>query len=95
MLTLTLPRVVASFMESKPSPVLRAEPSPEPGRARLMDQIISINHTATANFLERFGTPDLESYLGHLEAGHTPRGTHARWVRPEGTPGIVCRDTAD
>ena len=93
MLTLTLPRVVAAFIESKPSPKLRREDTADPGRTRLMQQIITINPTATASFLERFQTPDLESYLGHLEVGHRPRGADARWVRPEGTPGIVVRET--
>lgn len=92
MLTLTLPRVVASFIESKPVPVARPKPA-DPGRIRVMEQIISVNPSATAAFLERFRTVELESYLGHLEAGSQPRGAAARWVRPSGTPGIVVHET--
>lgn len=92
MLTLTLPRVVAAFIEAKPSPKPRRESRQDPGRARLMEQIITINPTATASFLERFRTPDLATYLGHLESSQRPRGANARWVRPEGSPGIVVHE---
>ena len=93
MLTLTLPRVVAAFIESKPSPRTRPEATVDPSRVRLMEQIITINPTATASFLERFHTPDLASYLGHLELSTKPRGAETRWVRPEGSPGIVVHET--
>jgi len=92
MLTLTLPRVVAAFIEAKPSPNRRREAPDDPGRARLMEQIITINPTATASFLERFRTPELANYLGHLESSHKPRGSDARWVRPDGSPGIVVHE---
>ncbi len=93
MLTLTLPRAVAAFIEPKPSRCLAGETMVDPSRARVLERIITINPTATAAFLERFGTPDLENYLGHLESSHKPRGADARWVRPDGVPGIVVRET--
>ena len=92
MLTLTLPRVVAAFIEPKPSTGARPEALPDPTRSGLMSQIITINPTATAAFLERFQTPDLADYLGHLELGTKPRGPESRWVRPEGSPGIVVHE---
>ncbi len=92
MLTLTLPRVVAAFIESKPSSTKRSAPPPDPARSRLVSEIISINPTATAAFLDRFQTPELAEYLGHLELGIRPRGPDSRWVRAEGAPGIVVHD---
>lgn len=93
MLTLTLPRVVVSFIESKPIASVRPPAPVDPVRARVLDEIISLNPSATAAFLDRFATPELRSYLEHLEATQQPRGASARWVRPSGTPGIVVHET--
>lgn len=93
MLTLTLPRVVASFIESKPIARVRATPPVDPARKRVVEQIISVNPTATAAFLDRFGTTELQNYLEHLEVTSQPRGAAARWIRPSGTPGIVVHET--
>ena len=88
----TLPLIprLFSLVESKPE--RRALPADDPARPGLMSQIITINPTASAAFLERFGTRDLEHYLRHLNAAQRPRGADARWVRPEGSRGIVHRE---
>ena len=92
MLTLTLPRVVASVIESKSTPKPSRILTIDPARARLVDDIISINVSATAAFLDRFSTPELEHYLQHLKHVDTPRTSASRWVRPAGAPGIVAHD---
>lgn len=88
----TLPLIPRLFSLVEPKPVRRPLVVEDPARPRLMSQIITINPGATAAFLERFGTRELESYLRHLHAAQQPRGSNARWVRPEGSRGIVRDD---
>jgi hypothetical protein len=90
----TLPLIPRLFglVESKPE--RKSLPIEDPARPRLMSQIITINPTATAAFLERFGTRDLEQYLRHLNASQQPRGRAARWVRPEGGRAIQCSEAS-
>ena len=67
-------------------------PSSRLTREQVVDRIISINPTATVEFLSRFDEPALGHYLDHLVATSTPRGRHARWERHHETPAILGRE---
>lgn len=56
---------------------------------QLADRIISINPTATREFLGQFGQGPLRDYLDHLLSAQQPRGPESRWVRPSTTRAIV------
>jgi len=58
-------------------------------REQVVDRIISINPTASVEFLGRFQDGALGHYLDHLIATSAPRGRHARWLRHAETPAIV------
>jgi hypothetical protein len=55
-------------------------------RRNVMDQIIALNPSASAEFLEQFDDAALSQYLDHLNIAQQPRGKDARWVRPHGKP---------
>src|SRR5262249_19444249 len=66
---------------------------PEPAvngltRSQIVDRIMTMNPSATAEFLEDFDVEALSEYLDHLTAATLPRGPGARWVRPDNTRGI-------
>jgi hypothetical protein len=60
-------------------------------REQVVDRIISINPTATADFLHRFSEDSLGKYLDHLVIASGPRGGHSRWMRPGDSPPIMGR----
>lgn len=64
-------------------------------RAQVIDRIMSLNPTASPEFLEDFSERQLQVYLDHLVAAQMPRGRMARWVRPGDTPGIVMAESPD
>jgi len=53
-------------------------------RARLVEELLQLNPTATVEFLSRFDDAALIQYKAHLEASREPRGRDARWARPDG-----------
>ena len=67
-------------------------PSSRLTREQVVDRIISINPTASVEFLGRFQDRALGHYLDHLVATSAPRGRHARWLRHAETPAIVGRE---
>jgi hypothetical protein len=64
-------------------------------KAQLIDQIMSLNPTATTSFLEAFQESGLRNYLDHLLALQTPRGREATWTRRADTPAIVAAEPLD
>jgi hypothetical protein len=64
-------------------------------REQVVDRIIMINPTATAQFLDRFRDESLEKYLDHLVVASGPRGRNSRWLRPGDSPAIVGREPRD
>ncbi|MEX2219864.1 MAG: hypothetical protein WD749_14020 [Phycisphaerales bacterium] len=78
-------------------PPERSSPAPSSRltREQVVDRIISINRTASVEFLEKFADRDLDRYLDHLVAASTPRGRHARWERPGDSPAIQGREAQD
>lgn len=50
-------------------------------RRRLIEELISLNPSASVEFLQEFTTESLEEYLAHLQASQLPRGREARWRR--------------
>ena len=70
---------------------LPTAPRIELSREQVVDQIISINHSATAQYLDQFERGSLDTYLDHLISSQQPRGPHARWDRPGDTPSIMSR----
>ncbi len=70
---------------------LPAAPRATLSREQVVDQIISINRSATAEYLDQFEQKSLDTYLDHLLASRQPRGRNARWDRPGDTPVIMSR----
>jgi hypothetical protein len=60
-------------------------------REQVVDQIISINRSATAEYLDQFEQKSLDTYLDHLLCSQQPRGKNARWDRPGDTPAMMSR----
>ncbi|MCH2138255.1 MAG: hypothetical protein MK074_04310 [Phycisphaerales bacterium] len=54
----------------------------------LIDAIRSLNPTASAAWLERFETTNLQRYLDHLLTATAPRGN--TWVRPDDAPAMMA-----
>ena len=65
-------------------------PSPALSREQVVDQIITINTSATAEFLAQFDDELLRKYLEHLNFTQGPRGS-ASWDRPNDAPAIMVR----
>lgn len=63
-------------------------------REQVVDQILTINHSATADYLAQFAEPELNNYLDHLLNCQEPRGRYARWDRPGDAPAIMSRRRA-
>jgi hypothetical protein len=55
-------------------------------REQLLDRILTLNTTATTDFLVSFSTRELDMYHEHLQAASTPRGRNARWIRENTAP---------
>lgn len=58
--------------------------------AQLIDRIVTLNPSATSEFLSQFSARSLGRYLAHLTAAQEPRGREARWTRPGDSPAIVA-----
>ena len=58
---------------------------------QVVDQIISINRSATVEYLSQFRRESLDKYLDHLLASQQPRGRESRWDRPGDAPAIMVR----
>jgi hypothetical protein len=86
-------RAAAPEADAAPPVPTRAQLHESAERARLMNQILEFNPTASPDFLAQFAPGELAEYLDHLTAAAMPRGRDARRIRPEGTP-CVCVQTA-
>lgn len=75
----------------EPSAPLPAAPRPAFSREQVVDQIISINRSATVEYLAQFEQKSLDVYLEHLLSSQRPRGRDARWDRPGDAPAIMSR----
>lgn len=71
-----------------------AESAMSPERRGRIDQIIQINKTAAAEFLEAFDDAQLDEYARRLNASTLPRGRGASWVRSDSCPAFTWRETA-
>ncbi len=58
---------------------------------QVVDQIISINRSATVEYLSQFKRESLDKYLDHLLSSQQPRGRESRWDRPGDAPAIMVR----
>lgn len=74
------------FRATSEQPECRSRPQPRLTREQVVDRIITINPTATADFLNRFQDQSLELYLERLSSSMR-RG--ASWVRRGETPAIT------
>lgn len=64
-------------------------------REQIVDRIISMNQTATAEFLASFSDRALRLYMEHLQAAAMPRGRNARWVRPSDHRAASVHESVD
>lgn len=69
--------------------------APSLSHGQLVERILSLNPSATADFLDGFRDSHLQSYLEHLQAAQRPRGREAVWVRPGESPAIMMAEAAD
>lgn len=67
----------------------QAEPDAGMSPAQLIDRIVTLNPTATSEFLAQFSPRSLGRYLAHLSQAQEPRGRGSRWSRACDTPAIV------
>ena len=58
-------------------------------REQVVSRIMSLNPTAGADYLQRFGRGTLSDYLDRLSAARSPRGS--AWIRRGIEPAIVTR----
>ncbi len=69
------------------------KPSESVARQEVISQIVAISPSASAEFLGRFTSRQLQSYLDHLSLTQMPRGGGgAPWVRPK-SPAVVAFKT--
>jgi len=77
------------------TPTTTARPAPAPtsamSRDQVLDEIISINPSATAGFLAQFADDLLKKYLDHLLYTQAPRAGSGAWDRPNDAPAIMVR----
>ncbi len=67
--------------------------NPRLTREQVVDRIITLNPTASQDFLREFRDDALALYLEHLTATQEPRGRNACWRRPGDSPSILERRT--
>jgi len=60
-------------------------------REQVVDEIISVNPSATADFLTQFDDQLLGKYLDHLRFTQQPRCGKSGWDRPGDAPAIMVR----
>jgi hypothetical protein len=58
---------------------------------QVVDQIISINRSASVEYLSQFKRESLDKYLDHLLCTQKPRGRGSNWDRPGDAPAIMVR----
>ena len=51
-------------------------------KTRIIDAILQLNRSATAEWLDKFATPALRRYLDHLQVTIEPRGRASAASRP-------------
>jgi hypothetical protein len=68
-----------------------AAPRAELSFEQVVNQIISINRSATVEYLKQFKRESLDTYLDHLLETQKPRGRESRWDRPGDAPAIMVR----
>lgn len=78
---------------------LWAAPKPDPdstvlNRQQLLERIITVNPTATEDFLAAFHDAALDCYHRRLTL-RGARGRESRWVRPEGESAVVWSQVSD
>ncbi|MBC7771341.1 MAG: hypothetical protein H7210_02485 [Pyrinomonadaceae bacterium] len=64
-------------------------------REQVVDRILSMNTTASTDFLGSFSDSALRDYLDHLQSATIPRGPQARWVRRPGTRAVVMSESRE
>lgn len=58
-------------------------------RGQIVDRIVRLNRTVSAEYLDQFDEEELALYLSHLLSAAQPRG--GQWLRPADSPAIVSR----
>lgn len=61
-------------------------------RTQVLDRILRLNASATADFLDEFSDESLAEYLDHLALTCRPRSERTRWVRRGNAPAISWRE---
>ena len=80
----------SAFGRTSEPPERSSQHSSRLTREQLVDRIITLNPTATPEFLARFEEDSLDQYLRRLATASGPRGRG--WVRPSGPPGMTSRE---
>lgn len=61
-------------------------------RELVIDEILTLNPSATVDFLNAFSEPRLRLYLTRLRTAQHGRGREARWLRVGDSPAIVSHE---
>lgn len=59
---------------------------------QIIERILQINASVTADYLASFGPAKLRVYLDRLQVMRQPRDHRSRWVRPSGEPAISSHE---
>ncbi|MFO0857620.1 MAG: hypothetical protein U0640_09730 [Phycisphaerales bacterium] len=69
------------------------KPNESVARQELIAQILSISPSASADFLGRFTSRQLQAYLDHLSLTQMPRGG-TPWIRSKAPAVVACKTPA-
>lgn len=64
-------------------------------RSDLINEIRSINHSVSGDYLRAFSYESLLEYLKHLQITTEPRDASSVWVRKSGKPAVCTRSRRD
>ncbi len=73
-----------------PEPLMQAPPAALT-REQVVDEILTVNPSASADFLAQFDDGLLTKYLEHLRFTEQPRCGKSSWDRPGDAPAIMVR----
>jgi len=82
---------IARTNRTPPTQPLTQAPPAAMNREQVVEEIISVNTSATAEFLAQFDDELLSKYLDHLRFTAQPRCGRTAWDRPGDAPAIMVR----
>ncbi len=81
----------SAFGRTSEQPECSSSVSSRLTREQVVDRIVSMNPSATPDFLADFEDTALSRYQDRLTAARSPRARTERWIRAGDTPAIMSR----